>query len=169
MEGTKQNFIIAGAAVVVAAIILFFALSGAPRGAESNTSGTINQTSGIQNITQTEVGGGAQNRTPDEPEYTYGLMAWASKVDDFRILDFNGRTAILVKFNDTFRAFYSGCVNPDSEPTVFSGKIACPKAGGGDGSKWDLYTGELLDGPATEPLEQIPFKIEEDKILGRLD
>ena len=169
MGGTKQNIIITGAVIVFAVISLFFALSGAPRGAEVNTSGTINQTSGNQNITQNITGGEEQNRTPSEPEPTYGLMAWANKVGDSLILEFNGRTAILVKFNDTFRAFYSGCVNPDSEPTVFSGKIACSKASGGDGSKWDLYTGALLDGPATEPLDEIPLRIEDNRILGGLD
>ena len=169
MGGTKQNIIIAGAVIAFAVISLFLVLLGTPRSEEANTSGTANQTSGAQNITQTEVSEETQNRTPNEPEHTYGLMAWADKVDEYIILEFNGRKAILVKFNETFIAFYSGCLNPEAEPTVFSGKIACPKAGGGDGSKWDLYTGALLDGPATEPLEEIPLKIEENRVMGGLD
>lgn len=168
MEGTKENIIIAGAVIAFAVISLSYFFN-ASTGSGQDSSQTADQTNDTLNITQTGAGEDAQNRTPDEPEYTYGLMAWANKVDEYRILEFNGRKAIIVKFNETFVAFYSGCVNPEAEPTVFSGKIACPKAGGGNGSMWVLYTGALLDGPATEPLEEIPLKIEEDRILGRLD
>lgn len=90
----------------------------------------------------------------------------ASAVPDegMAVFDANGRKIAVAKVSGTHYAFDDTCTHkqcPLSKGELEGTTVTCPC----HGSQFDVTTGAVLQGPAMEPVESFPVRVEDDSLV----
>ncbi|MEZ0166014.1 ubiquinol-cytochrome c reductase iron-sulfur subunit [Kineococcus sp. LSe6-4] len=79
------------------------------------------------------------------------------------VQDADGSAVVIVQPEAGQVAAFSGlCTHQGCAVTLRNGELDCPC----HGSRFDLTTGQVLKGPATEPLEPLPVQVDGDSVVA---
>lgn len=155
---SRKRFIRLGA--VIGVTTLGASVLAACGGGESGSGGGDTASSGGGETTSTGSSGGSSGS-----ENSSGAIAQASEVPANSAMEFTneGQPAVLVHLeNGDFAAYSVVCTHQQCEVAYQEGQLACPC----HGSLFDpADAGAVVNGPAEEPLPEIPVQVRDGQII----
>jgi nitrite reductase/ring-hydroxylating ferredoxin subunit/uncharacterized membrane protein len=100
---------------------------------------------------------------PGQPTAVAALSEF-EKPGQMKLVHLNGHRIVVAREGDRIVAFQDHCTHrggPLADGVLACGVVTCPW----HGSQFDLTTGEVVSGPATETIQIFPVCVEQDQVL----